>query len=130
MRRRPSSARLSAGALVNHWVYRVALREVQRTMRRPEYKVPGPGMTKKEIAKLLVAYQETHLKPDRWLTRATINGYLQSAVALGLMDASGNGARRTYYPPGYLRQDSARAMERKAAQIEALAATRKRTEEA
>ena len=91
---------ISVGALANHWTFRVALKHVQRTMKRREYENPGPGMTKQELVDAVIEEGKRDGRPE--LSAVTVAAYVQAMGRYGYLDVSGNAQSRRFYTPGYL----------------------------
>lgn len=99
--RRPKrKVNIAPSWLSAHWMYQEALAAIRSTMRRPEYKLPGPGMTKREIvAHLRRREQELGKEP---IADTTISQYVQMMAKFGLLDAVGYAQRRRFFPPGHI----------------------------
>lgn len=93
--------------LAQHWFYLEAVVVLRASLANPEGRPPGPGMGKQALVDHLMAHQRK-IKAARKVSRPTMLSYVQAAVRFGLLDAAGNGRRRRYYPPGYLRNERER----------------------
>lgn len=89
--------------LAQHWTYL----EMLLITRASVGARGGPGVTKTQIVEHLVEHQKRNRRMKS-IRVPTMKSYVQAAGRFGLLDVSGNGRRRRYYPPGYLRNDKQR----------------------